>query len=162
MDGRFDQEFYRSAWRRVLPLGPDGIQPYIRSARISRWSGAHADMGRLSATMGTLAQAVLAFGRRAAIGVAGRPLLLARAPSVERAATIAPRRARSGPPGCAPSGRDALAGQSRSAPRAPGRVAQIPQKELKQLSGHADIIAKHTGTISVRRSGSSGATPDME
>jgi uncharacterized protein YjiS (DUF1127 family) len=33
------------------------------------------------------------------------------------------------------------------------------QKELKQLSARADIIAKHTGTMWVARSGSSGARP---
>jgi hypothetical protein len=33
MDDRFDQEFYKSEWQRALPLGPHGIQPYVRTSR---------------------------------------------------------------------------------------------------------------------------------
>jgi hypothetical protein len=36
MDDRFDQEFYRSAWRRVLPVGPHGIQPYLPTSGTAR------------------------------------------------------------------------------------------------------------------------------
>jgi hypothetical protein len=32
MTDRFDAEFYRNSWHRVLPLAPDGIQPFV-------WSG---------------------------------------------------------------------------------------------------------------------------
>jgi hypothetical protein len=84
MDGRFDQEFYKSKWQRVLPLGPDGIQPYVRASSTSRLPGVQADVGRLIATLGTLAQGVIAFGRRSANGVAKRPLRLASAPRVRR------------------------------------------------------------------------------
>lgn len=35
MDDRFEQEFYRSPWHRVLPVGPGGIQPYVRPGRRS-------------------------------------------------------------------------------------------------------------------------------
>jgi hypothetical protein len=31
MDHGFENEFYRSRWHRVLPVGPDGIQPYVRT-----------------------------------------------------------------------------------------------------------------------------------
>jgi hypothetical protein len=30
MDDGFDREFNRSRWQRVLAVGPDGIQPYVR------------------------------------------------------------------------------------------------------------------------------------
>ena len=33
MDEGFDREFYRCRWRLVLPVGPDGIQPYVRATR---------------------------------------------------------------------------------------------------------------------------------
>ena len=36
MHDRFDQEFYRPRWQRVLPVGPDGIQPYGAWARPPR------------------------------------------------------------------------------------------------------------------------------
>jgi hypothetical protein len=29
----FDLVFYHCRWRLVLPVGPDGIQPYVRAAR---------------------------------------------------------------------------------------------------------------------------------
>jgi hypothetical protein len=84
MDARFDEEFYKSSWQRVLPLGPDGIQPYVGASRPARLPGVPADMARLIATLGTLAQGVIAFGRRSANGVAARPRLLASAPRVQR------------------------------------------------------------------------------
>jgi hypothetical protein len=160
MDARFDEEFYKSSWQRVLPLGPDGIQPYVRASRPSRLPGVPADMARLIATLDTLAQGVIAFGRRSANGVSNRPLLLASAPRVRRqrpwrrlaheaAHPIARRTTR-------------LLPKAASAPRISGRPAQVWQKELKQLCARADIIAKHTGTMPLRRSGSSGASPDME
>jgi hypothetical protein len=68
MDGRFDQEFYRSEWQRVLPLGPDGIQPYVRTSGTSR----SLDPGRLVAIQGTTAQGAIAFARQTAIGILSR------------------------------------------------------------------------------------------
>jgi hypothetical protein len=160
MDDRFDEEFYKSEWQRVLPLGPDGIQPYVRASRTSRVPGVQADMARLIATLGMLVQGVIAFGQRSANGVAKRPRLLASAPRVQRqrpwrrlaheaAHPVARRTTR-------------LLPKAASAPRISGRPAQVRQKELKQLCARADIIGKHTGTTPLRRSGSSGASPDME
>jgi hypothetical protein len=103
MADRFDQEFYSTEWRRVLPLGPDGIQPYIRTSRTSRRPGLQAVLGRLIATLGATAQGVIAFGRLAAIGMARRPMPVAAGARAERqrpllrlaheAAPPAPRRA---------------------------------------------------------------------
>ena len=31
MTDRFEQEFYKSQWHRVLPIGPYGIQPFVRT-----------------------------------------------------------------------------------------------------------------------------------
>ena len=84
MDDRFDQEFYQSEWQRVLPLGPHGIQPYVRASRTSRLPGLQPDLGRLIATVGTVAQGVIAFGRFAALGMAKRPMLSATGPRAER------------------------------------------------------------------------------
>jgi hypothetical protein len=66
VDDRFDQEFYRSGWQRVLPLGPDGIQPYARASGTSPLPGLQADLRSLLATLGGMAQGVVAFGRFAA------------------------------------------------------------------------------------------------
>jgi hypothetical protein len=66
MGNRFEQEFYRSTWQRVLPAGPYGIQPYVRTAR----SGPHGLIGLLAA----VARGVSALGRWAAIATAMRPL----------------------------------------------------------------------------------------
>jgi hypothetical protein len=84
MDDRFDEEFYKSSWQRVLPLGPDGIQPYVHAFRTSRSEGVQADIGRLIATLAMVAQGVIAFRRRSANGMVERPLLLASAPRVQR------------------------------------------------------------------------------
>jgi hypothetical protein len=84
MDDRFDQEFYRSEWQRVLPLGPGGIQPYVHAARTSRLPGLRGDLGRLIAALGgAVAQGVIALGRFAAIGMAKRPILLASTPQAQ-------------------------------------------------------------------------------
>jgi hypothetical protein len=79
MDDRFDQEFYRSTWQRVLPAGPHGIQPYVRTARRARGlpTGRHGLIGLLAA----IARGAVALGRWAARGIATRP----------QAVTIAPR-----------------------------------------------------------------------
>ena len=84
MDDSFDQEFYRSEWQRVLPLGPDGIQPYVRGSRAGRLPGMLPDLDRLIAAWGTAAQRVIAFARFAATSVAKRPMLLASAPRASR------------------------------------------------------------------------------
>ena len=73
MDDRFDQEFYTSEWQRVLPLGPHGIQPYLHGSRSSRSPVLRAEPGRFVATLGAVAQTVVAVGRLAALGMAKRP-----------------------------------------------------------------------------------------
>ena len=35
MNEGFDREFYRSRWQHVLPVGPYGVQPYVRTTRDS-------------------------------------------------------------------------------------------------------------------------------
>jgi hypothetical protein len=60
MDDRFDQEFYRSEWQRVLAAGPEGIQPYIHTPRAPRLARPHVD--RLIARLGAVARRVIAFG----------------------------------------------------------------------------------------------------
>ena len=84
MADRFEREFYSSEWRRVLPLGPDGIQPYVRTSLTSRRGGLQAALGRLIATWAAMAQCVIAFGRFAASGMARRPMLVAAGPQAER------------------------------------------------------------------------------
>jgi hypothetical protein len=84
MDDRFDQEFYKSEWQRLLPLGPDGIQPYVRAARPSPLPGLQGDLGRLIAALAAVAQRVIAFRRFALIGLAKRPILLASLPRAWR------------------------------------------------------------------------------
>jgi hypothetical protein len=75
MYDRFDQEFYRSTWQRVLPAGPHGIQPYVRTRGLP--TGRQGLIGLLAA----IARGAIALGRWAASGIATRP----------PAATIAPR-----------------------------------------------------------------------
>jgi hypothetical protein len=79
VDDRFDQEFYRSGWQRVLPLGPDGIQPYVRTSGTSPLPGLEADLRSLVATVGGIAQGVVAFGR-----VTAQSISLGRAPRARR------------------------------------------------------------------------------
>ena len=81
MHDRFEQEFYRSQWQRVLPIGPDGIQPYIRTARSSGLSAAPS--ARRRTTLAELARGVIAFQRWAAIGMAKRLPLPATGPRAE-------------------------------------------------------------------------------
>lgn len=56
MDDRFDQEFYRSQWQRVLPVGPDGIQPYVRTAGGSILPAAASSLHRVAAMLAWLAR----------------------------------------------------------------------------------------------------------
>ena len=60
MDGRFDEEVYKSEWQRVLPLGPHGIAPYVRTSR--RWP-ARSDLCGPIVGPGALTQAASALGR---------------------------------------------------------------------------------------------------
>jgi hypothetical protein len=78
MDDRFDQEFYQSAWQRVLPAGPHGIQPYVRTARRARGlpTGRQGLIGLLAA----ITRGAIALGRWAARGIATRPMALPIAP----------------------------------------------------------------------------------
>ena len=76
MTERFEQEFYPDPWRRVLPLGPDGLQPYVRPAH-----GRNApDFRRLGATLRRVLEEITAFGRWAAAGINKRPMLEGGAP----------------------------------------------------------------------------------
>lgn len=84
MGHRFEEEFYKSEWQRVLPLGPHGIQPYVRASRISRRPGLQAALGRLIATLGAMARGVIGFDRFAAIGMARRPMPVATGARAER------------------------------------------------------------------------------
>ena len=79
MDDRFDREFYRSGWQRVLPLGPHGIQPYVGSPCNVRGLGLYG----LVALLGALARRVQTFGRYGSSGIAARPLPLTTAPRVQ-------------------------------------------------------------------------------
>ena len=74
MDDRFDQEFYRSEWQRVLAAGPHGIQPYVHTARPPRLPGLPR-LSRPMALLGAAVRHVIASGRFAAVGMAKRPLL---------------------------------------------------------------------------------------
>jgi hypothetical protein len=104
MDDRFEKEFYKSSWQRVLPVGPDGMQPLVRADRPARWH-------RLAVMLRSLRHGVSAFrrslgafgsfGRWGATGSAGHaPLAHAprprQIPSV-RGSRAVPRRAPAGP-----------------------------------------------------------------
>jgi hypothetical protein len=80
----FEQEFDRSTWRLVLPLGPYGIQPYVRTGR-----GPGLPVGRpvrrgTAARLGTLAERLIAFGRRTAIGTTRQPAIGRTTPQWQR------------------------------------------------------------------------------
>ena len=96
MTERFEQEFYPDSWRRVLPLGPDGLQTYVRPAH---GRGA-ADLRRLARGMGRAFGRIAAFGRRAASGMsklasrAPRRMPPGVAPEAVRPARAAPQRLR--------------------------------------------------------------------
>jgi hypothetical protein len=80
MTDRFEQEFYKSPWRRVLPVGPHGIQPYVRPARERGEPAGALALRRMAPIVGPM------FGRWAAIGVAKRPMLPGIAPRERRPA----------------------------------------------------------------------------
>jgi hypothetical protein len=81
MDHRFEEEFYRSAWQRVLPAGPYGIQPYVRTARRAR--GLPTGRQGLIGLLAPAARGVVALGRSAVMGMATRPLPLTTAPRAQ-------------------------------------------------------------------------------
>jgi hypothetical protein len=78
MEDRFDQEFYQSAWQRVLPVGPYGIQPYVRTARRAR--GLPTGVQGLIGLVAAVARAASALGHWLVSGMAARPLPLTTAP----------------------------------------------------------------------------------
>jgi hypothetical protein len=93
----FEQEFYRPQWQRVLPLGPDGIQPYIRTGRSSSLSAASPARRRPLTVLADLARGMIAFQHWAAIGMAKRLPLPATGPRAEQqrpSLGIAPQTAR--------------------------------------------------------------------
>jgi hypothetical protein len=75
MTAHFEQEFYKSAMQRVLPVGPDGIQPYVWPAG-RRQASLGAGLRRLAGILGPAVDRIVAFGRRTAVGTSKRPLAL--------------------------------------------------------------------------------------
>lgn len=103
MADRIDQEFYRSPWQRVLPIGPDGIQPYVRTdGRAARSAGRRH---RVAAMLRALAKGLSdireglgafgSFGRWGATGGGSRamPAQTTRRPLSDRPLRAAPRTA---------------------------------------------------------------------
>jgi hypothetical protein len=111
MDDRFDQEFYRSRWQRVLAAGPDGNQPYVHTAHTPRLPGS-ARLGRAIAILVAAARRVIAFGRFAAVRMAKRPMLSQPGLRAQRRSSLRLVHATARPP----------ARQTRS-PRRPSRAA---------------------------------------
>jgi hypothetical protein len=70
MNEGFDREFYRPRWQHVLPLGPLGIQPYVRAGRGSGAAAAGSVLRRLGVIFAKLTPGVSALGRRCQNGVA--------------------------------------------------------------------------------------------
>ena len=66
----FDREFYRSRWQRVLPVGPYGVQPYVRAGRGSGPAAAGSMLRRLRVLFAKMTPGALALGRRGQNGVA--------------------------------------------------------------------------------------------
>lgn len=158
MEPRFDQEFDRSEWQRVLPLGPHGIAPLIQTSHRSRLPALGADLRRLSTKLIAAARSGVASGFWP-IGMAMRPLLSAaalRARQQPRPLQLAHETAR-------PGARRAVAARPLSRALRRQTIDAAParwrQKEMKQSDTLVDIIAKHTATISVRRPASSGLRP---
>jgi hypothetical protein len=54
MTDRFEQEFYKSPWHRVLPVGPHGIEPYVRPARERGARAGALPWRRLAAILGPM------------------------------------------------------------------------------------------------------------
>ena len=108
MPSRFDQEFYKSGWQRVLPVGPDGIEPYVQTSRTSRLPARPPELRPLIGLLGTAARRLIASVRRAAMRIATRPMLAQKRTSRAAAAATALRRARPGASGRASGGRDAM------------------------------------------------------
>jgi hypothetical protein len=78
----FDGEFYRSSWHRVLPLAPDGIQPFVWSGHRRRAAG-RLGWRRLAAAAWSPLRAVLELGDAGSgMRTAPRP----RAPALARRA----------------------------------------------------------------------------
>ena len=74
MDEGFDREFYRCRWRRVLPVGPDGIQPYVRATRGAGSSASRSVLRRLLAIFaGAMPRPASPLGRAHRRGRAGGP-----------------------------------------------------------------------------------------
>jgi hypothetical protein len=74
----FEQEFYRSSWHRVLPLGPYGIEPYVGTGDRPALRAGRPGWRYPATGLDALAQGLVAFGRRTAIA-AGRPAAVAAA-----------------------------------------------------------------------------------
>jgi hypothetical protein len=72
---RFEQEFYKSPWHRVLAVGPQGIQPYVRPVREPGARAGAVALRRLAALAGLMLRRTVAFGRWAATGTPKRAML---------------------------------------------------------------------------------------
>jgi hypothetical protein len=68
MDQGFDREFYRSRRQRMLPVGPDGIQPYVRVTRSGRSSAPGSALRRLLPNLRRATASAVALWRWDAIG----------------------------------------------------------------------------------------------
>jgi hypothetical protein len=60
-----DREFDRPRWQHVLPLGPHGIQPYVRAGQGSGSAGEGAILRRLGAILAGMMPGAIALSRRA-------------------------------------------------------------------------------------------------
>jgi hypothetical protein len=94
MTRRFEQELQKLQWHHVLPIGPYGIQPFVQPGR-----GQAARAGwRLATGVGATLSQIAAFGRWAAIGMAGRPMLESIEPRRPPTPRPAPQAVRPTPP----------------------------------------------------------------
>jgi hypothetical protein len=68
MNEGFDREFYRSRWQHVLPVGPYGVQPYVRTTRDSGSAAAGSALRPVGAIFARLTPRALALWRQGAKG----------------------------------------------------------------------------------------------
>jgi hypothetical protein len=138
MADRIEQEFYRSSWQRVLSIGPDGIQPYVRpDHRPARIAGRR----RVAAMLRALAQGLSditeglgafgSFGRWGATGSGSRAMAAGTTADPSPPVRRVRRRVRQ---------RGRCHGGSARRPSLQRR--RPDRKKLKQSSPTADIVAK--------------------